>query len=96
MTDFGKVLIALGLVILVAGVLLSVMGRANLHFRATAGRFCVSREEHNVLFSAGDFGGGERGAFDSAVCGGAVEEVTRNLRLVEPDVFGRFIQLTSA
>ena len=42
---------------------------------ATARGYCVSREEHHFLFSAGDFGAGECGAFHSALCGRTVEEV---------------------
>src|ERR1700722_16071144 len=42
---------------------------------ATARGYCVSREEHHFLFSAGDFGAGECGAFHFALCGRTVEEV---------------------
>jgi hypothetical protein len=40
-----------------------------------AGRYCVSGEEDYVLFSAGDFGGGEYGAVDFDVFGREVEEM---------------------
>src|ERR1700739_2970741 len=33
------------------------------------GRLSVSRKEYNHIFSAGDIVGGERGAFDCALCG---------------------------
>lgn len=36
---------------------------------AVAGRFFVARKEHDGVFSAGDFAGGESGAFDFVVCG---------------------------
>jgi hypothetical protein len=42
-----------------------------------AGGYCLSREEDYILFSAGDFGGGERGVVDFDVSGGAVEAVSR-------------------
>src|SRR5208282_6410943 len=40
-----------------------------------AGRFYLSGEEYDGVFSAGDFSGGERGAFDCALSGEPVEEM---------------------
>jgi hypothetical protein len=50
-------------------------GENELTAGATARGYCVSREEHHFLFSAGDFGAGECGAFHCALCGRTVEEV---------------------
>jgi hypothetical protein len=44
-------------------------GSAAFSIGAVAGGFFVSREEYDGVFSAGDIGGGERRAFDFAVCG---------------------------
>ncbi len=47
------------------------------------GRFLVSGEEHDSLFSVGNVGGGERGGFDRAVSGepvAAMRSVRRRLR----------------
>jgi hypothetical protein len=43
-----------------------------------AGRYCLSWEKDHVLFSAGDFGGGECGVVDLDVSGGEVEAVIAN------------------
>jgi hypothetical protein len=40
-----------------------------------AGGYCLSREEDYILFSAGDFGGGERGVVDFDVFDWEVEAV---------------------
>jgi hypothetical protein len=49
MTDLGKLLIVLGLVILVAGVLLSVMGRANFPLGRLPGDF-VYRGKNTTFY----------------------------------------------
>ena len=51
-------------------------GASEFSAGAVAGGYCVSRETHDVLFSADDVGGGERGFVDCVVFGGTVETVT--------------------
>jgi hypothetical protein len=65
MTEMGQTAGWDGAVIVVAGIVLMLLGC----LWAAAEGFSVSRDEYNGLFSAGSFGGGERGAIGSAVFG---------------------------
>jgi hypothetical protein len=49
MTDLGKLLILIGLMVVVAGVLVSVMGRANLPFGRLPGDF-VYRGKNTTFY----------------------------------------------
>jgi hypothetical protein len=49
--------------------------------RAASRRHCLSREEHDFLFSAGDFDFNQRGAFDFAVRSWEDEAVTQQLAI---------------
>jgi len=56
-------------------------------FREVARRFCASREEHDLLFSAGDLGADKRGALNRVVRSGAMEEVGSNRGFLETGCF---------
>lgn len=62
MSDLGKLLILLGIVFVVAGLALVVLGRTEPATGKTAGRYPLSREEHDFLFSIGDVVAAERRA----------------------------------
>jgi len=76
MSELGKLLVVLGSVLVVVGLGVILLGRMNLG--KVAGGYCLSREEGDVLFSTGDFGGGERGVVDFDISGWKVEAVIGN------------------
>ena len=69
MTEIGKMLVGLGLVILAAGTILLLVGKDQPAYRPIAGRHPLSRETHHVLFSVGDFNCGECSAIGGVVSG---------------------------
>lgn len=67
MSDLGKLLILVGIVLVVTGLVFIVLGRANLPGQ-TSWRHGLSREKHDSLFSGSHLPAAERVVDDCLVC----------------------------
>ena len=75
MTELGKLLVWLGVVISGGGNCADAPGADAVAAGAVAGGFCLSRKEYDCVFSAGYFGGVECGAVGGALFGEPVAAV---------------------